>query len=194
MTQQARSLAPSLGRAQLVVEAVKWGSTSVRSGGVSGPLHDEWTVRICARSKDEPVRAAIYLESGAVRYYDKSKFRKASDCLEIEVKFQPWNWASSDYFSIGGWGVRVEDPALHGDLPAAITMAIGPGEVIRTGTPTPILRHDRSRTTLGLVVVCSADTAVDRMRWRLKPRFAPDLASHSYLQVGSFSGQEPIGS
>ncbi|MCE1174549.1 MAG: hypothetical protein LWW77_08090 [Propionibacteriales bacterium] len=177
----------------LTLDAVEWASKTVRSGGVSGPLHEEWSVRFTLSSLEAPVRAAVYVETAGRRFFDKESLRRSTQRLDLAISLRPWDWAASDAIWIGTGhptGVHVEDPALKADPRSALTVADS-GIALSTGRPIALLHHPASDTTLGIVVVRSSDTRADRTRWRLKEPARGRLHDHTYLNSGRAAGESP---
>jgi hypothetical protein len=174
-----------------MLDAVEWSSKIVRTGGVSGPLHEEWSVRFTLSSPEGRVRAAVWVETAERRLFDKGLLRKATSQLDFAISLRPWDWETSDAMWMGTahpTGVYVDDPALKADPRSALTVAAR-GTALSTGRPVSLLHHTASDTTLGIVVVRSSDTRTDRTRWRLKQPAYGALLDHTYLNSGRAAGE-----
>lgn len=187
---------PQLRRLPLVVQDVEWIPQVVRTGGINGPLHDEWSVVFRLSSPEANVRTAVYVESDDTRIFDKETLRHAIQGFTLQLRFLPYDWSTSSLFWIGsrhGSGVRVHDPSLKTDLRAGIKATVSRGEVVETGKPVPLVVHAASGTTLGIVAVASSDTQEDRMRWRVRQTVDGPVSDHRYLNSGRAVGAESIG-
>lgn len=175
----------------MTVKELYWAEKTVRTGGISGPLHSEWTLRL-RLSTPAPVRAALYLKQVVGRrwelFFDKHLLRLARRDLHLDLALRPWDWENSVAFSIDGLGLPIEEPLLHVDLRGALQLETDPGGQFRTARPVPLLSHADSGTVLGMLAVASSDTAEDRMRWRLKADRAR-IAGHDYLNRGRAAGR-----
>jgi len=181
----------SLERERFAVEGVEWTSTTVRSGGISGPLHDEWelTVRFeCV----VPFRAVVFMDSKRIRSYARDWARHARPVAELSVKFTPYDWEHTDDVQImaGGAGITAafESASLKTDPVAATTVDVSPGAVGYTGDPLTVLRIPEVGASLGVLLIRSTDTKGDRTRWRVRDEHAGGLGDFSFLSAGRRSG------
>jgi hypothetical protein len=185
----------SLTREPFVVDSVSWESKVVRTGGPSGPLHDEWTLLVRARC-GAPVRAMAFPDADGVRWHARDWGRRSERLVELRVSFSPFDWDHSDKVVIGvadaGIRVSVDSAALKAG-PAAMTgVDVEVGTTGHTGVPLSILGIPELGISVGVLLVRSTDTKADRTRWRVRDEHAGGLGEFSFLAAGSRSGSTPL--
>lgn len=183
---------PELEELPVTVDGLDWAEKHVRTGGINGPIHSEWKLQLRFVAS-APVRCAIYLQqwfdSGLVRSFDKATLRLARREFRLNLALFPTAWERSTGFSINHLGVPIEDSRLHHDVRETLELGVSSGKRFSTARPVPLLNHVESQTCLGIIAVASADTLVDRMRWRLKDD-RPQIAGHDYLRHGRATGRQ----
>lgn len=184
------ALLPSLERERFVVAGVEWTSKAVRTGGPSGPLHDEWALTLRFEC-EMPLRAAAFMDSKTIRFYARDWARHSETVAELKVRFQPYDWErTNDVQIVAGGGIRaaVESASLKTDPVAATTVDVAPGAVGFTGDPLTVLGIPDIGASLGVLLVRSTDTKGDRTRWRVRDEHAEDLGNFSFLSTGRRAG------
>ena len=182
-----------LSRWPLTVEAVTWTPTTVRTGGIPGPLHQEW--RLLVRLACElPARAVVYLDAGGVRRHSRRWGRRAERAMELEVGFMPWDWGTSDDVRVSADEVvEVESAELKHDPVAATVMGVASGSVGSTGVPMTILTIPSVGVELGVLAVASTETTANRTSWRVRDEYVTGLGEFDFLAVGRTRGKLDIG-
>ena len=178
-----------------MVESVDWTSKVVRTGGPSGPLHDEWALSVRLNC-DAPARAVAFLDHDGVRRHARDWARRAERVAELRVSFDPYEWEDTDKVQIntaaGGIRVQVESAALKADPVATTTVDVEPGMPVFTGVPIRILSIPDVGIALGVLLVRSTDTKADRTRWRVRDEHADSLGEFSFLSAGERAGQTRV--
>src|SRR3954451_22791619 len=101
--------ATPLTRERLVVESVDWTSKAVRTGGPSGPVHDEWALSVRVRC-DAPARAVAFLDLDGIRWHARDWARRAEHVAELGVSLIPYDWEHTEKVQINtaDGGIRVQ--------------------------------------------------------------------------------------
>jgi hypothetical protein len=184
-----------LTRERLVVESVDWTSRAVRTGGISGPLHDEWALSLRVRC-EAPARGVAFLDFDGVRRHARDWARLAERVADLRVSFVPVDWRHTDKVQIntaaGGIRVQVESAALKSDPVATTTLDVEPGMLGFTGVPIRIFSIADVGVALGVLLVRSTDTKADRTRWRVRDEHADGLGEFSFLSTGERGGQTQV--
>ena len=161
----------SLARERLVVESVDWTSKIVRTGGVSGPLHDEWAISVRLQC-DVPFRGVAFADVEGIRWHARDWARRAERIAELDASYSPYDWGRSDVVQViaaaGGIRVAVESATLKLDPVASTKVDVHSGSPGCTGVPMSILRIPALGISLGVLLVRSTDTRADRTRWRVR--------------------------
>jgi hypothetical protein len=179
----------SLARVPFEVEGVEWISRVVRTGGISGPLHDEWALSVRFMC-EEPFRAAAFMDADETRLYSRDWARHSEPVAELGVHFAPYDWDNNDEVQVMAGGIRVafESAPLKTDPVATTHVDVTPGLSGYTGEPLTILRIPEVGAALGVLLVRSTDTKGDRTRWRLRDEHVDGLGDFSFLATGRRSG------
>ena len=180
----------SLARAHFDVEGVEWTSKAVRTGGISGPLHDEWALFV-RFACEVPFRAAAFMDADGTRHYARDWARHPERVAELSVHFRPYDWDNNDDVQVMAGGIRVafESASLKTDPVATTTVDVTPGSSGYTGEPLTILTIPEVGASLGVLLVRSTDTKGDRTRWRLRHDHVDGLGEFSFLASGRRSGR-----
>lgn len=183
----------SLTRERFVIEAVEWTPKSVRTGGPSGPLHEEWALAVRFGCQ-QPFRGAAYIDSEKMRFYSRDWARRAERAAVLNVQFQPYGWDTSSDVQVVAGGVRVavESAPLKADPVAATVLALKAGDEGYTGEPLTVLRIPPLGAAVGVVLVRSTDTRGDRTRWRVRGTHVDGLGGYEFLASGRRSGWTPL--
>lgn len=186
--QRARSekgLTITLTEVPYYVDRIRWKRYWVRTGGIRGPLHAEWTLTVAFTSPLRRVRVAVFVDADGVRASDKHQLRHATHTFQVSEWFRPLPKSPSI-------AEALTDSAERTNIRDAVTVLVRKGDELTTARPIVIATDSRRSSSLGIVAVCSTDTHDDRMRWRVKTPVAGPLADHSYLNSGRFVLQEPL--
>ena len=185
----------SLTLERIVVESVEWTQTVVRTGGPSGPRHDEWSLSIRVRC-DTPARGMAFLDVDGRRWHERDWARRAERTAELRVSFQPYDWHHSDMVQIitngGGIQCGVESAALKLDPVASTRVDVEVGTSGLTGVPLSILGVQDVGASLGVLLLSSTDTKADRTRWRVRDEHIDSLGEFSFLATGGRSGRADV--
>jgi hypothetical protein len=185
----------SLACERLVVESVDWIPKVVRTGGPSGPLHEEWGLAIRVQC-DAPARGVAFLDLDGIRWHARDWARRAARIAELRVSFQPYDWEHTDEVQIittaGGIRVGVESTALKVDPVGSTSVDVEVGTSGHTGVPMSILRVPDVGVSLGVLLVSSTDTRADRTRWRVRDEHVDGLGEFSFLAAGDRSGRAEV--
>jgi hypothetical protein len=181
---------PSLERERFAVEGVEWTSTTVRTGGPSGLLHDEWALTVRFECV-VPFRAAAFMDSKTIRFYARDWARHSEPVAQLSVHFKPSTGSTrttSRSSRAAESGQQPNSASLKTDPVAATMVDVAPGAVGYTGDPLTVLRVPEIGASLGVLLVRSTDTKGDRTRWRVRDERAGGLGDFSFLSAGRRSG------
>lgn len=185
----------SLSRERVAVEAASWSSKVVRTGGISGPLHEEWAFSLRVTC-GVPVRGVAFADIGGVRWHARDWARRAANVVQLGVAFSPFDWAHSDIVGVnaadGGIRFSVKSSDLKSDPVAGTTVDVELGASGWTGVPMTVLTVPSVGLAVGVLLVCSADTRADRTRWRVRDEHIPGLAGFAFIATGRRSGQHQL--
>lgn len=183
----------SLARVPFEVERLEWTSKVVRTGGISGPVHDEWALSV-RFACEEPFRAAAFVDADGTRLYSRDWARHAEAVAELNVHYAPHDWDNSDDVQVMAGGIRVAfvSASLKTNPVTTTLVTVTPGSSGHTGEPMTILRISEVGASLGVLLVRSPDTKRDRTRWRLRDEHVDGLGDFSFLATGRRSGSAPL--
>jgi hypothetical protein len=166
----------------------------VRTGGPSGPLHDEWALSVRVQC-DTPVRAVAFLDVDGIRWHARDWARRAECVAELRVSFLPHDWEHTDKVQIstagGGIRVQVESGVVKVDPVGTTKLDVEPGTPGFTGVPMSILSVPDVGVALRILLVRSTDTKADRTRWRVRDEHVGSMGEFSFLSTGERAGQTP---
>lgn len=167
------------------VDRIRWKRYWVRSGGIRGALHAEWTLTVVFTSLLRRVRVAVFTDAGGVRVSDKDQLRHATHTFQVHEWLRPLPPSPSI-------AEALTDSTERTNIRDAVTVLVRKGDELTTARPIVIATDSRRSSSLGIVAVCSTDTHADRMRWRVKTPVAGPLTGHTYLNSGRFAMREPL--
>lgn len=181
-----------LSRRPLVVADAIWTPKTVRTRGVSGPLHQEWRLLVRFECK-VPSRALVYLDSEGVRRHSRRWARRASTLMDLEIVFMPWDWENSDVVTISAEEtVQVESAELKEDPVAATVVEVAEGSAGSTAAPMTVLTIPSVGVELGILAVVSTNTRANRTSWRVREEYAEGLGDFDFFASGRTRGELPV--
>lgn len=178
--------------------SVAWSSRVVRTGGASGPLHEEWAISVGVEC-DVPVRGVAFADIEGVRWHARDWARRAELVAQLDVSFAPYDSAHSDVVQVsaaaGGVRLSASSAALKSDPVATAMVDVEPGTPGWTGVPVGVLKVPAPGLSLGVLLVRSTDTRANLTRWRVRDEHTSGLGGFAFFATGQRSGRvqtEPL--
>ncbi len=176
----------------MTVASVGWTPKVVRTGGISGPLHDEWRLGVRLES-EVPFRALAYLDFAGARRYSTRWGHRSGTSIELDVVFMPWDWEASDEVLIRAEeAVRVQSRELKNDPVAATEVRIAKGRSGSTAVPLTVLAIPSVGVEVGVLAVAATETRARHAAWRVRDEHANGLGSFALLATTRSRGEVPL--
>jgi hypothetical protein len=175
----------------VTVTGCEWIPKQVRTGGVSGPVHQEWRLEVAFNCDAEPLRMAAMLvnwEAGALHHVRPSP--AAEHEATYRINFFPYDWSSAEDVQINAMGSRiaVHCPELTREPNVFARPLVEVGQTTATGAILDLVDLAATGWVAQVALFAKSDTKKDRTRWRLQCPGDEEQGSYDFLWSGRRSG------
>ena len=180
----------------VVVTRCEWIPKAVRTGGISGPLHQEWTLEIGLRCEEQPVRLAAMLlnrEAGQLQHVRASP--DAGNDATYRIHFFPYDWHNSDdvQVNVEGTLLAVESHALTREPNMSARLLVEVGDRLTTGAVVDVVSLADSGWVAQVALLAQSDTKKDRTRWHIRCPGQDQAGIYEFLWSGRRTGHLLLG-
>jgi hypothetical protein len=178
-------------RLPVVVSRCEWISKPVRTGGPSGPVHQEWRLEIGLKCDAEPIRlAAMLIDRHAGELHHVRPSPDAVMEATYRLDFFPYDWNDDDGVQVNAMGSRV---AVHSrELTREPNLSVRPlvevGATFTTGVVSDLVDLASTGWVAQVALFAQSDTKKDRTRWHVRTGQGDDAGVYGFLWSGLRSG------